>query len=559
MIAEDKTIEILKKAGQTHIIEYINKNNLSKELVKQVEHLETVYPGGIVEYCNRAKNLLKDSMNNVNPYSDFTPFIPEGININVGDNDFFNYEKIGLENLDKLGFVLVAGGLGERLGYPDIKLSIPIDLITETNYIKYYANHILAFQEYCINILKKDVEIPLCIMTSDDTHEATVKLLRINANYNLKNVEIVKQEKVPALINNDCHIALTKEGLMETKPHGHGDVHTLLYQNKVVERWIKNGKKYLIFFQDTNALAMKTVTSLLGVSIDKQFAVNSMSVPRKPGEAMGAICKLTSKQKSITINVEYNQLDSLLKDKYNPNGDIPNKQGFSDFPGNTNVLCFELTNYLNILNSTKGLIPEFVNPKYKDETKTSFKSATRLECMMQDFPLLFNDNQRVGFTSYPIWFAFSSCKNNLEESIGKYLKGNCPDNAFSAEINYYSFFTKCLEILNKITINDSEKEDVEICGSKIQFGPKIIISPFFAFSLSQLKEKFNGHLTISGKSSLVIKGSAIINKDLKLDGHLTLESKLEEGEYTSKNYIKFESLKENEGQLFEKIRGYRKV
>lgn len=559
MIAEEKTIEILKKAGQTHIIEYINRNNLSKELVKQIEHLETVYPGGIVEYCNRAKKLLEDSMNNVNPYSDYTPYIPEGININVGDESFYQYEQIGLENLDKLGFVLVAGGLGERLGYPDIKLSIPIDLITETNYIKYYANHILAFQEYCSNILKKNVEIPLCIMTSDDTHESTVKLLRINSNYNLKNVQIVKQEKVPALINNDCHISLTNEGLMETKPHGHGDVHTLLYQNNVVEKWIKEGKKYLIFFQDTNALAMKAVPSLLGVTIDKQFAVNTLSVPRKPGEAMGAICKLTSKQRSITLNVEYNQLDSLLRQKYNPNGDVPNLEGFSDFPGNTNILCFELTNYLNTLNSTKGLIPEFVNPKYKDEKKTSFKSPTRLECMMQDFPLLFNDNQRVGFTSYPIWFAFSSCKNNLEESIGKYLKGNCPDNAFSAEINYYTFFKKCLELINRISISNEEKDEVEICGSKIQFGPKIIISPFFAFCLTQLKEKFQGKLTISCKSSLVIKGSAVIKKDFIVDGHLDLESELVDSEFTSKNYIKFESLKENEGQLFEKIRGYRKI
>ena len=28
-------------------------------------------------------------------------------------------------------------------------------------------------------------------------------------------------------------------------------------------------------------------------------------------------------------------------------------------------------------------MPEFVNPKYTDGTKTAFKSPTRLECMMQ--------------------------------------------------------------------------------------------------------------------------------------------------------------------------------
>ena len=35
-----------------------------------------------------------------------------------------------------------------------------------------------------------------------------------------------------------------------------------------------------------------------------------------------------------------------------------------------------------------GLVPEFINPKYTDATKTAFKKPTRLECMMQDFPKL---------------------------------------------------------------------------------------------------------------------------------------------------------------------------
>lgn len=37
---------------------------------------------------------------------------------------------------------------------------------------------------------------------------------------------------------------------------------------------------------------------------------------------------------------------------------------------------------------TKGVITEFVNPKYADDTKTKFKAPTRLECMMQDYPKL---------------------------------------------------------------------------------------------------------------------------------------------------------------------------
>ena len=43
---------------------------------------------------------------------------------------------------------------------------------------------------------------------------------------------------------------------------------------------------------------------------------------------------------------------------------------------------------------------EFVNPKYADDIKTSFKSLTRLECLMQDFPKLLINNEKVVFSSY---------------------------------------------------------------------------------------------------------------------------------------------------------------
>ena len=110
-------------------------------------------------------------------------------------------------------------------------------------------------------------------------------------------------------------------------------------------------------------------------------------------------------------------MEALLKEKYNPKGSIPNKDGISDFPGNTNVLIFQLDIYLKALDKAKGLIPEFVNPKYADEAKTKFKSPTRLECLMQDLPKLFAEGKKAGFTSYPRWLCFSTCKNNLKRCL----------------------------------------------------------------------------------------------------------------------------------------------
>jgi UDP-sugar pyrophosphorylase len=62
-----------------------------------------------------------------------------------------------------------------------------------------------------------------------------------------------------------------------------------------------------------------------------------------------------------------------------------------------------LPTYTQTLQSTGGRVNEFVNPKYVDESKTAFKSPTRLECMMQDFPLLLPKAAKVGFTTLPTY------------------------------------------------------------------------------------------------------------------------------------------------------------
>ena len=51
--------------------------------------------------------------------------------------------------------------------------------------------------------------------------------------------------------------------------------------------------------------------------------------------------------------------------------------------GNINQLVLQLEPYVQQLRARRGLISEFVNPKYRDDARTAFKSATRLECMMQ--------------------------------------------------------------------------------------------------------------------------------------------------------------------------------
>lgn len=130
-------------------------------------------------------------------------------------------------------------------------------------------------------------------------------------------------------------------------------------------------------------LAFKAIPAALGVSVRRQLVMNSLTVPRSPGEAAGAICKLVRPAEApLVINVEYNQLEPLLNAS-GLGGDTADATGSSPYPGNVNTLIFALEPYAAALAQTGGSMPEFVNPKYANDDKTKFKKPTRLECMMQ--------------------------------------------------------------------------------------------------------------------------------------------------------------------------------
>ena len=143
----------------------------------------------------------------MNPYEGLIPSVPKGVELNYNDEKaILHYETLGEEEMKRTGFVLVAGGLGERLGYKGIKISIPMDIVTQTTFLEYYISFILAAQDKLANGNK----IPFAIMTSDDTHTLTIELLEANKYFGMdpQQITIVKQEKVPALLDADGRMAL---------------------------------------------------------------------------------------------------------------------------------------------------------------------------------------------------------------------------------------------------------------------------------------------------------------------------------------------------------------
>ena len=135
---EAQILDLLKELNQLEILEkYKNsKDEEKKDFIDQFNYLEKATPGGIKDYLKRAKILLEDSKNNVNPFKEYTPEVPLGFDVKVGSEQFYELDKLGFTEIENTVFVLVAGGLGERLGYPDIKIGIETDLITKRKFIE---------------------------------------------------------------------------------------------------------------------------------------------------------------------------------------------------------------------------------------------------------------------------------------------------------------------------------------------------------------------------------------------------------------------------------------
>lgn len=232
------------------------------------------------------------------------------------------------------------------------------------------------------------------------------------------------------------------------------------------------------------------------------------------------------------INVEYNQLDPLLRSQGDGKGDVADPStGYSPYPGNANNLVIGLKAYAKTLRGEdQGVVLEFVNPKYKDETRTDFKKPTRLECMMQDLPKLFQkelgSDVNIGYTMLDRWFTFSPAKNALDAGVEAVEKGStAPGTMSSAESDKYVQNQRKLKFAGVDLPVTSEDDLVSVGGIPVTPGPRIVLGPSFAASQEDIVTKINGDDNkITERSSLVLEGHNLSIKNLDLDGALVIKA-----------------------------------
>lgn len=232
------------EAGQMHLFEQWPTSGVDDDgkrtLVDQLVALNQQYPGGLLQYHRNSVSLLADSKAGVNIFDGLVPAVPTGVDLGFFTESFRAAENTGVAGVGDVGFVLVAGGLGERLGFSGIKVQLPTEISTGRYYLALFCEHILALQsrEFIhhpsitsitharqqvsyhhwldvagarIRTENESLILPLAIMTSDDTHAPTEALLESNADFGMApgQITLMKQNKVAALADNAGSFALS--------------------------------------------------------------------------------------------------------------------------------------------------------------------------------------------------------------------------------------------------------------------------------------------------------------------------------------------------------------
>ncbi|VAX37660.1 hypothetical protein MNBD_UNCLBAC01-1656 [hydrothermal vent metagenome] len=518
-----------------------------------------VFSGGLKTYKENMKKLLEEAGRGKNPLEGLVPEKASGVDLTEIQNNpfFYEMEGAGFDNADKLGVFIVAGGMGERLGFSGTKLGIPLDLVTEKSYLQHYIESILAIQNKFNKKYNKNIEIPLMIMVSEDTMDETISLLKDNNLFGMNGYEFVdtfqgqkpsgksqiillRQRQVPSIGDMDAGFVLEKNDryTLQTKPYGHGDVNKLAQESGIIEIWKKQGKEYTVSIQDTNGQVFNGILPALGVSVSEDLDLNFLAVPREAGEATGSIVmnRRESDGRTFVMNVEYNQLDPLLKATGHPEGDVADPiTGKSPYPANLNVLIYKNETFIRSLNEHDGLYGEFVNPKWTDEskalmkqfgeqvdvTKLEFKKPTRGETMLQDIAIGLPEEAKVKYTMFTKRDVFSPVKNSIEEAKGKVEQDLYADAMVTGEQDFYKSFRKRLHLLLGVQVK-MEGNSKNAQGIPYGKGAKLTFSPNFAITIQEFESRFDLSKDevsrITDKSIMHIDG-----ENIKFEGYLRVD------------------------------------
>lgn len=299
----DQAFEKLASAGQEHVLKYYEELTAQQKelLLAQIE--ETDF--SILSSLKSRNN--KGCKGKIEPLAAMQ--LPQ---IQEHESEF---RKIGLEAIrqGKVGAVLLAGGMGTRLGSDDPKGMYDIGLTKE----------VYIFQRLIENLMdvvrEAEAWVPLYVMTSDKNHEATVRFLKEHDyfGYREEYVTFFIQEMSPAC-DYQGKVYMEEKWKISTSPNGNGGWYSSMYKWGVAQKAMSDGVEWMNVFAVDNVLQRIADPCFVGAVIANQRAAGAKVVKKcAPDEKIGVICS----EDGRPYIVEYYELTEELMNAKDENGD----------------------------------------------------------------------------------------------------------------------------------------------------------------------------------------------------------------------------------------------
>ncbi|MCI8356612.1 MAG: UDPGP type 1 family protein [Lachnospiraceae bacterium] len=293
----------LEKCGQLHVLKYYEElTPEGKEaLLSQVEGLDF----SMTESCKHKEELTQKGK--------ITPLSAMQLKEIAERKEEFMSAGLEAIRAGKVGAVLLAGGMGTRLGSDAPKGVYNIGLTKE----------VFIFQRLIENLLdvvhQADAWIHLFVMTSDKNHEATTAFFKEKNyfGYRPEYITFFMQEMAPAT-DYDGKVYLEAKDRISTSPNGNGGWFSSMMRWGVVDKIHEAGIEWLNVFAVDNVLQRIADPCFVGATILTDSDVGAKVVCKNaPDEKIGVIC-LEDGRPSI---VEYYELTEELMNAKDENGD----------------------------------------------------------------------------------------------------------------------------------------------------------------------------------------------------------------------------------------------
>ena len=213
---------------------------------------------------------------------------------------------------NKVGLILLAGGLGSRLGKDVPKGTLPISPVRKKSLFQMFSERVLEIKNSFKAMPK------LAIMTSQDTHEDTLKHFKENNYFGLQESEVsfFKQSSLP-LLDENFHPILQKDNTVLYAPDGNGSLFWSFSESGLLDSWKNQGIAYISVCNIDNPLADPFDYEMIGLLETEQVDFTCGCIKRDdPFEKVGVIVQ----SDKIPRVVEYSEISEVERTKKNEDG-----------------------------------------------------------------------------------------------------------------------------------------------------------------------------------------------------------------------------------------------